>query len=157
MEELPAQFRQEGLFEQLEGELVQGQRALLVRGDLAREWLPRELRSRGVDAVELDVYETVLAKHQDDLVLELLQEGSVHVVTFTSSSTVTNLLEVLRRSGIEQPEQLLAGTQIASIGPITTATAKEAGLSVSIEPEEATIEALVAAIASHRLAQRPKG
>ncbi|GFN33648.1 uroporphyrinogen-III C-methyltransferase [Paenibacillus xylaniclasticus] len=154
VEELPAQFRQEGLLERLEGELVQGQRALLVRGDLAREWLPRELRSRGMDAVELDVYETVIAEHQDEMVLELLQEGAVHVVTFTSSSTVTNLLELLRRSGIEQPQQLLAKTQIASIGPITSATAQEAGLHVSIEPEEATIESLVAAIAAHRLAQR---
>ncbi|EFM09286.1 uroporphyrin-III C-methyltransferase [Paenibacillus curdlanolyticus YK9] len=154
VEELPAQFRQEGLVEKLDASLKAGQRALIARGDLAREVLPRELNARGVETVELDVYETVLAEHQDEMALELLQEGAVHVVTFTSSSTVTNLIELLRRNGVEEPEKLLAKSQIASIGPLTTATAAEAGLHVTIEPEEATIEALVAAIAAQRLADR---
>ncbi|MWC28732.1 uroporphyrinogen-III C-methyltransferase [Paenibacillus sp. MMS18-CY102] len=154
VDELPAQFRQEGLVEQLDASLKPGQRALIARGDLAREVLPRELNARGVETVELDVYETVIAEYQDDMALELLEEGAVHVITFTSSSTVTNLIELLRRNGIEEPEKLLAKSHIASIGPVTTATAAAAGLQVSIEPEEATIEALVAAIAAQRLADR---
>ncbi|MBD3917738.1 uroporphyrinogen-III C-methyltransferase [Paenibacillus sp. PR3] len=154
VEELPGKYMQEGLLEQLSGEVQSGQRALLARGDLARKVLPRELRALGVEAVELDVYETVIADRQDELALEQLRDGDVHVVTFTSSSTVTNLLTLLRANGVEDPVALLKQTQIASIGPITTQAVNAAGLEVAIEPEEATIEALVAAIVAKRLVDR---
>ena len=154
VEELPGKYMQEGLLEQLSGEVQPGQRALLARGDLARKVLPSELRALGVDAVELDVYETVIADRQDELALEQLRDGDVHVVTFTSSSTVTNLMTLLKANGVEDPVALLKQTQIASIGPITTQAVKAAGLEVAIEPEEATIEALVAAIVAKRLADR---
>lgn len=153
---LPGKFQASDLLVSLEGHLLPGQRVLLPRGDLAREVLPRELLAKGLVPVEIDVYETVLAESQDEEALELLRGGNVHVITFASSSTVTNLLEVLRRMGVEQPLELLKGIEIACIGPITAQTAVEAGLAVTIQPKDATIDELVAAIAESRLAQRAK-
>ncbi|MGO4370141.1 uroporphyrinogen-III C-methyltransferase [Paenibacillus sp. 2TAB19] len=152
-EELPVQFHAEGLLEQLDPHLKAGERVLLPRGDLAREVLPRELQSKGLEAVEIDVYETVLADTQDELALEWLREKRIHMITFTSSSTVTNLLELLRRRGIEDPAEHLAGIPIASIGPITSKTVIDAGLSVTVEPEHSTIDSLIDAIAAYRAAK----
>lgn len=153
-EQLPAKFQAEGLLEQLEGELKPGERVLLPRGDLAREILPRELKAKGLVPVELDVYETVIADSQDEQAFEWIRNREIHAITFTSSSTVTNLFGVLRRNGFEDPAAQLAGIDVASIGPVTSKTASEAGLSVTIEPEDATIEALVEALVQHRMTKR---
>ncbi|RAP77851.1 uroporphyrinogen-III C-methyltransferase [Paenibacillus montanisoli] len=151
---LPVKFQADELLGSLSGQLIEGQRVLLPRGDLAREVLPRELKAKGLIPVEIDVYETVLADNQDQETLELLKKRSVHVITFASSSTVTNLFEVLRRVGVSDPLELLQGIDIACIGPITAKTAEEAGLTVTIQPEDATIDGLIDAIAESRLALR---
>ncbi|TCM97694.1 uroporphyrinogen III methyltransferase/synthase [Paenibacillus sp. BK033] len=153
-DQLPAKFQAEGLLERLEGELQPGEKVLLPRGDLAREILPRELKAKGLVPVELDVYETVIAESQDEQAFEWIRKREIHAITFTSSSTVTNLLEVLRRNGFKDPAAQLAGIDIASIGPVTTKTATEAGLSVTIEPEDATIEALVEALVQYQMTKR---
>ncbi|SFJ10892.1 uroporphyrinogen III methyltransferase / synthase [Paenibacillus sp. UNC496MF] len=150
---LPVKFQADDLLASLEERLRPGQRVLLPRGDLAREVLPRELRAKGLHPVEIDVYETIIAQDQDEEALEHLRSGNVHVVTFASSSTVTNLLEVLRRMGVERPLELLKGVDIACIGPVTARTAANAGLTVTIQPEDATIDGLIAAIAESRLAR----
>ncbi len=145
-EQIPAKFQAEGLLEQLASELLTGQKVLLPRGDLAREVLPRELEAKGLFPVEIDVYETKLAEPVDELALHWLKEKEVHVITFTSSSTVTNLLEMLRRSGVEHPAHWLEGIPIISIGPLTSQTARDAGLKVTAEAQEATIEGLLQAL-----------
>ncbi|RUS47630.1 uroporphyrinogen-III C-methyltransferase [Cohnella sp. AR92] len=140
---LPEKFLAEGLLESLAQRVQAGQKALLPRGDLARDVLPRELNALGLETVSLDVYETVPAGRHDEFLLELLQDGGIHAVTFTSSSTVTNLMEALRRMGAESPAELLAGAAVACIGPITAKTAEEHGLRVTAVAEESTIEGLI--------------
>ena len=149
-EELPEKYHAEGLLERLEPHLKSGERVLLARGNLARDVLPRELAAKGLIPVEATVYETVLADRQDDRVIEQLRSGEIHLITFTSSSTVTNLLELLKRKGIANPAELLAGIPIASIGPITSRTITDAGLAVAIEAESFTIEGLLDAIIARR-------
>lgn len=152
--ELPETFHAEGLLESMRSHVRSGQRALLPRGDLARKSLPEALRALGVEPVEIDVYETVPAAGGEDIV-EMLREGRIHIVTFTSASTVRNLIGRLRGLGPDNPVELLGKTAVASIGPLTSAAAREAGLSVAIEPPESTIDALVAAIAAYWAGRRP--
>lgn len=154
VEELPVQFHAESLLDRVSDWLKPGDRALLPRGDLAREVLPKELRAKGVEAVEIDVYETVIADTQDDLALEWLREGGIHMITFTSSSTVTNLLEVLRRRGVKEPIELLKKIPLASIGPITTKTIEEFGLHATVEAESSTLDSLLTAITAYNQERR---
>jgi uroporphyrinogen III methyltransferase / synthase len=77
-------------------------------------------------------------------VKEQLEAGEIHVVTFTSSSTVTNFVELV--GGPEAARRIGARTTIACIGPITARTAEEHGLPVTIMPEENTVPALAQAI-----------
>jgi uroporphyrinogen-III synthase len=74
-----------------------------------------------------------------------------HVVTFTSSSTVRNFVELLGGRG-RPPHipDLLDGVRLASIGPITSATLREFGLPVHVEAEEYTITGLTRAIVDDR-------
>ncbi|MCQ4088182.1 uroporphyrinogen-III C-methyltransferase [Saccharibacillus sp. JS10] len=139
----PENFDAEGMIETFGDRLIPGQKVLLPRGDLARSWLPQTLRERGLDVTELDTYETVLTQENDEELLDLLQDGKIHAITFTSSSTVRNLVAVLKRMGQTDAVQLLNTSVIACIGPQTANTAKELGLHVDLLAQEATIEGLL--------------
>ncbi|TFE30687.1 uroporphyrinogen-III C-methyltransferase [Cohnella luojiensis] len=147
---LPESFRAEGLLDSLDSQITAGQSALLPRGDLARETLPKELKERGVRTVEIDVYETAMSAPRDLWLPEMLANGEIHVITFTSSSTVINLLEALRGLGVNNPAETLNHIEIACIGPVTAKTAEENGLRVSIVPEKYTIDGLVEALVERR-------
>ena len=73
----------------------------------------------------------------------MLKDKLIDVITFTSSSTVKNFIESIKGHSIDE---LLSGVALASIGPITTKTATELGLDVSVTAEEYTIPGLVKAM-----------
>ncbi|MBT2290521.1 uroporphyrinogen-III C-methyltransferase [Paenibacillus albidus] len=154
-EELPQRFQAEGLLEQLGPQLRPGEKVLLPRGDLARDWLPEQLTELGLQVTEADTYETVVTGEDDIELLKLLEEGRIHAVTFTSSSTVRNFLDILRRMGLSDPLPLLEKVKIACIGPVTEQTAVEAGLTPGLLPDEATIEALVQELCRWNETTRP--
>ncbi|RTE08022.1 uroporphyrinogen-III C-methyltransferase [Paenibacillus whitsoniae] len=140
---IPAKFQGEGILEALEAELRAGQKALLPTADLARDYLPKRLGELGLSVTEVDIYENVLSVDDGDELLQLLTTQSIHIITFTSSSTVTNLFEALRQLGVEDPLSLLQGVEIACIGPKTAETAAKAGLPITYMAEEATVASLV--------------
>ena len=108
---------------------------LLARAEVARDVLPDGLRAKGWDVEVVDAYRTVRAEPDAD---RLAGVAAADIVTFTSSSTVTRFLEV---AGAEHLPRM-----VACIGPITAATAREAGIEVDVEAEEHSIEGLVAAV-----------
>jgi uroporphyrinogen III methyltransferase/synthase len=124
----------EGLLEALMAIDVAGERVLVARASEARDALPDGLRERGADAVVVPVYETVAEQMDDD---QLAALGRADYVTFTSSSTVRFLMDALDGRGLPN------GARVVSIGPITSATAREHGLEVHAEAERHDIDGLV--------------
>ncbi|MDR0267742.1 uroporphyrinogen-III C-methyltransferase [Paenibacillus sp.] len=152
--ELPRFFQAEGMIESLGSQLLSGQKVLLPRGDLGRAWLPEKLADMGLDVTVVDIYQTVLSQDEDHELVKLFEEGAIHVITFTSSSTVTNLIEKMKRMGVQDPVRLLRTAEAACIGEVTAKTAREAGLRVSVVAEEATINGLVDSLCSYMNDQR---
>jgi len=139
---VPDEYVGEGVLEGLCVRGVgQGTRVLLPRALEAREVLPAELSARGARVDVVPVYRTVPGAG-DPEVLERLRAGEADAVTFTSSSTVRHFVRLT--GGVD-----LSDVVIACIGPITAATAREHGLTVTVEPEEYTVPALVAALELH--------
>lgn len=126
---------------------VKGKRVLLVRAKVARDVIPQELRRAGAHVDVVEAYETVVPQSsRRRLQAALARAGRrPHVVTFTSSSTVRNFVELL---GMEKAKRrsALAGIRMASIGPVTSATLRELGLPVDIAAREFTIPGLITAI-----------
>lgn len=143
-------FVAEGLIEALESHHLAAARVLLPRAAQARPVLPETLRRRGAEVEVVPAYRTRAPAGSADKLAEALDQG-VDIITFTASSTVTNLLEL---AGQQRHQRLVAASAegavtIASIGPITSDTARAAGLTVHLEPEAYTIEALVDSLARH--------
>ena len=130
-----------------EMEDVDGKRILLPRAKIATADLPNGLREKGASVDDVPLYDTVKVaiggdKRRDEIEADLLN-GRIDLVTFTSSSTVTNFLEMFPTHA---PKVLLAGAKIAVIGPTTQKTAKKHNLQVDVIAKEASIESLVEAI-----------
>ncbi|MDO4921786.1 MAG: uroporphyrinogen-III C-methyltransferase [Phascolarctobacterium sp.] len=138
---IPSAYKAEELAEALADKIVPGDKILIARAKVAREVLPESLRKIGADVNVVTAYETVADCENKDELLAALQNGDASVVTFTSSSTVTNLLKVL---GNEQ--KLLANAALAAIGPVTAETLRKHGFAPAIEAQEYTIDGLMRAI-----------
>ncbi|MEM9873530.1 MAG: uroporphyrinogen-III synthase [Myxococcota bacterium] len=120
-----------------------GGKVLLPRALVAREVLPATLRAHGFTVDVVPVYETVPAPNADAL-RRTIAEG-VDAVLFTSSSTVDHFIAALGPA----TASLLATTTVASIGPITTATAERHGLRVAVTAATSTSLGLVDALEEH--------
>jgi uroporphyrinogen III methyltransferase/synthase len=143
---IPGEYRAEGLVEAFGGEAVRGKRFLLARAQEARDVLPRQLAQMGAAVDVAAVYRTVMPEGAGEAVRALLEGGAVDVVTFTSSSTVTNFARMM---GDAPLARLLQGVVVACIGPITAETAHAAGIQPSVVARTYTIEGLVAALVDH--------
>lgn len=125
---------------------VKGKRVLLVRAKVARDVIPSELRKAGAEVNIAEAYETIVPESSRARLRAALANPRrrPHVVTFTSSSTVKNFVELLgTRTTIRTR---LRGVKLASIGPVTSGTLHELGLGADIDAEEYTIPGLVDAI-----------
>jgi uroporphyrinogen-III synthase len=141
---------------------VRGKRVLLVRAKVARDVIPRELRKAGARVDVVEAYETVVPESSRRRLQSALRNPlrRPHVVTFTSSSTVRNFVELLgaarsaKRAVGALPGRGVRGSMIrcdstirfASIGPVTSSTLRELGLRADINAREFTIPGLVKAI-----------
>ena len=140
---VPDRAVSEALAEGLIDQGVQGRRVLLPRADAGREVLARSLREAGAAVDDVPVYRTVAPSGLDDRLDDIL-DGGIDAATFTSSSTVRNLVRLLD-GGLDR----LSGVLVACIGPVTAATAREMGLEVGLVAREHTIPGLVDALEQH--------
>jgi uroporphyrinogen III methyltransferase / synthase len=133
---VPERFVAEALVEALADVEVAGRKVLVARAAEARDVLPDALRERGAEVDVVALYETVREEPSPETV-EAAQ--SADYVTFTSSSTVRNLTEALG-------DRFPRAARIVSIGPVTGAAARGAGLEVHVEAERHDVEGLVEAL-----------
>ena len=117
---------------------VENLRILLARAEKARDLLPRELSALGAIVDEGFAYRTVPETRDDSGARRRLLEEGADLITFTSSSTVENFMALK----LPWPEKM----QVASIGPVTSNTAREHGLTVAVEARRHDIPGLVAAL-----------
>jgi len=149
---VPEEYVAESVVESLRDQ-VAGKRVLLARAKVARDVIPRELRGLGAVVDVVEAYETVVPESSRTRLRTILKDAKrrPHVITFTSSSTVRNFVALLGKEmwrGRPRPRKVSASDHVrfASIGPVTSSTLRELGLSVDIEAKEYTIPGLIKAI-----------
>ena len=148
---VPREYLAEGLLEALGDRHLHGKAFLIPRAKVARDVVPRVLREKGGRVEVVEAYETAIPQLTPGELRRLLTPPP-DVITFTSSSTATNFF---RLAGENDVSQLLRGAAVASIGPITSATIRKLGLTVTIEAKESTMQGLVRAIAEHFRGPKP--
>jgi uroporphyrinogen-III synthase len=119
-------------------------RFLLLRAESARELLPETLRAAGADVTIAPVYRNIVPSDSIAAIPQLFSTPNnwPAAITFTSSSTATNLLALLEASGLTLPPEILR----ISIGPITSQTLRDLNLPPHAEAAEPNLPALVAEV-----------
>lgn len=138
---IPSAYKAEELADALAADTKVGDKLLLARAKIARNVLPERLRALGAQVDVVTAYETVADCQNKEELLEALESGEASLVTFTSSSTVTNLLDVLG-----DKKDLLNKVALAAIGPVTAETLEKHGLKPAVSAAEYTIDGLMTAI-----------
>ncbi|HZS51245.1 MAG TPA: uroporphyrinogen-III synthase, partial [Bryobacterales bacterium] len=133
---MPAEYVAESVVAAFEKIPLEGARILLPRAAVARDLIPTELEKRGARVQVVEAYRTAPPR-------EAKWPEGLHPdwIVFTSSSTVENFHALFGAARLE-------GVRVASIGPVTSATARRLGIPVTIEPKEHTIPGLVEALAA---------
>ncbi|MEN8135361.1 MAG: uroporphyrinogen-III C-methyltransferase [Thermodesulfobacteriota bacterium] len=142
---LPTEFTGEGLAEVLLERGVKDNKILIPRALKARKILPEKLQEGGATVTIAPVYQNVRPDDYE-MVRKALEEKQIDMVTFTSSSTVRNFLEMLEIKNDDEFKRLLGEVKIAVIGPITAKTALKNNLKIDVQPDTYTIAAMVEAI-----------
>lgn len=137
---VPESFVAEGILEALSDRPLAGVRTLVARARGSRPALVDGLRARAAAVDEVELYASVAQPADAVTLAAALAAGHL---TFTASSTVTSFMALL---GPQERAAVAAGPRVVSIGPVTSATAREQGLEVHAEATEFTIPGLVAAL-----------
>ncbi len=143
---VPTDFRAEGLVASLSPLVHPGHLLLLPRAQEAREILPEEMIKRGAIVHVVPSYKTAPPATLPPATAAAIQNGDVDVLTFASSSTVTNFAQLVGRDHFQK---LAAKVVIAAIGPVTAKTLETFGLRAHIQPQTYTIPALTEAIVDY--------
>jgi uroporphyrinogen III methyltransferase/synthase len=138
---MPDEYRAEAIVEALKVWQIKGARILLPRAAQARETLPEELRKMGAHVDVVSAYQTVKPEYDTEKVRKMLKNGTIHMVTFTSSSTVLNFVDMFDVDHDRLVEWMRA-VAVACIGPITAKTAQMKGFKVDLIAPEYTIDSL---------------
>ena len=134
---VPPQFVAESLLEEMGKQNLAGKKILLPCSADARPVLAEGLKALGADVNRIHIYNAVKPEHIDADMLEEVKHADI--ITFTSSSTVTNFFDIVK-----------PGNQIiASIGPVTTKTLEENGVRAHVTASEYTISGLVQAMVEY--------
>lgn len=137
---MPEEYVAESLVQAFAKENLAGKKMLLPRAAVARDVIPVELAKLGAQVDVVEAYRNVVPPNATALAREIFSsDKKPDWITFTSSSTVKNLLAITGR-------EALAGVRIASIGPVTSSTLCAHGLTVDAEAKQFTLDGLVDAI-----------
>ncbi len=143
---VPARFQAEGILETLAPETMRGKRVLIPRAEKAREILPETLRSWGATVDVMVAYRTLVPDTKTTPLVRLIEQRTIDMITFTSSSTVSNFTRLFDNRRLNE---ILRDVPIACIGPITKDTVEHLGGRAAVVAAEFTIPGLVQAIADY--------
>ncbi len=143
---LPETYRAESVVKAFSDREIKDKKILIPRAKEARAILPDQLKEMGAYVHEVTAYETSLVDSDKTTIVKMLENNEIDIVTFTSSSTVKNFVDLLPS---DKYRELIKDITTACIGPITDKTAESLGFKPDIVATNYTIEGLVDSILQH--------
>ena len=143
---VPERYQAEGILDSLDADEMKGKNVLIPRAAKARNVLPDTLRQWGANVDVVEAYRTAAPDIDVAALRQRLQRGDADIVTFTSSSTVNNFVELFAAADLPS---LVGSAAVACIGPITAKTVEDLGGKVVIMAREFTIDGLVKAMVDY--------
>jgi uroporphyrinogen III methyltransferase/synthase len=138
---MPREYVAEALAESFAAERLAGARVLIPSAALARDVVPRFLRTLGAEVDVVEAYRNIIPSGARERLQHIMRKPLPDWVTFASPSAVENAVELAGVSAFRE-------VKIASIGPVTSNAIRAHALPVATEAEPHTVTGLVAALES---------
>ena len=142
---VPKNYRAEGVIAELLAQGVAGKRVLYPRAEISRSLIIDKLQEAGAEVLAPVAYRTLRPTGKEEMIRHLLAAGELDAVCFSSSSTFDNLLAMFG----DELKTLQGRAEFFSIGPLTSETIRKHGFQVALEPEQSTLDHLVAAMVEY--------
>ncbi len=142
VEVVPEDYVAESLIEAFGSEDVAAARILMPSAAITRDVAAPELRRRGAHVDVIEAYRNILPPEAPAQARAVFQPPYPDWVTFASSSAVTNIVKLVGTG-------ILNKTMLASIGPVTSNTARQNALTITAEARNYSVDGLVDAIVEH--------
>jgi len=139
----PKEYLAEAFVEEFLSFFQPGMKVLIPKGNLAREYISSSLEAQGANVDEIVIYETFFPETSREKLVTMLKEKQLHILTFTSPSTVDHFMQVVKEHRLEH---LIDDCLATCIGPITLERAKAFGLKIDAMPDTYTIDHMLKSI-----------
>lgn len=133
----PSKYVAEEFVEEFLPLISEGEKVLIPKGNLAREYIATSLMKKGATVDEIIIYETYLPEESRLKLIESLREDKLDILTFTSPSTIDHFMDTVKMYALEDKLQRCI---VACIGPVSKERAESHGLTVHVMPETYTVE-----------------
>jgi uroporphyrinogen III methyltransferase/synthase len=143
---VPSRYQAEGILDLFDPQEMRGKLVLIPRAAKARDVLPETLRHWGASVDVVEAYRTVAPAGDFSVAKDLLRQGKIDLISFTSSSTVRHFFQLFEGAYLGE---ILGETIVACIGPITAKTVEELGGRPSIVASRFTMDGLIGAIVAY--------
>jgi uroporphyrinogen-III synthase len=136
VDRIPSEATGAAIAAELAADGLSGTRALLARARSGRPELPAALRAEGAVVDDVAMYDTVALRPSPEAVAGVLASD---LVVLTAPSAVSSLADALGAAGA-------SGVAVVTIGPTTSAAARDAGFTVAAESLAQSVDGLVDAV-----------
>ncbi|MBT2643077.1 uroporphyrinogen-III synthase [Bacillus sp. ISL-41] len=141
---VPEEFVAEGFVDEFLPHVNQGDKILIPKGNLARDYISAALKDKGAIVDEIIIYETFMPDESRGKLVKMLSEKSLDILTFTSPSTIDHFMKIVEEN---QLRDKLEHCIVACIGPVSKRKAEQRGLKVHAMPEKYTVEEMLKSVA----------
>ncbi len=142
---VPEEYVAEGFIDEFLPHVNQGERILIPKGNLARDYISAALKEKGAIVDEIIIYETFMPDESRGKLVKMLSEESLDILTFTSPSTIDHFMKIVEEN---QLRDKLERCIVACIGPVSKRKAEQRGLKVHAMPEKYTVEEMLKSVAN---------
>lgn len=139
----PKHYVAEHFVEEFASQIEEGMKVLIPKGNLAREYIAASLKEQGAIVDEVIIYETYLPDDSREKMVQMLKQGSLDILTFTSPSTIDHFMDIVVQNRLHKQ---LENCIVACIGPVSKRKAEEWGMTVHASPEKYTVEEMLKSI-----------
>ncbi|KIY22393.1 MULTISPECIES: uroporphyrinogen-III synthase [Mesobacillus] len=143
---LPQEYVAERFTEEFLPYVKAGDKVLIPKGNLARDYISSSLKKKGAIVEEIIIYETYLPQDSKDKLVQMLSEERLDILTFTSPSTIDHFMGIVEDYHLRDK---LAHCIVACIGPVSKRKAEQWGLKVDAMPEKYTVEEMLKSVAEY--------
>lgn len=139
----PSEYVAEGFVEEFLPIVKPGEKVLIPKGNLARDYIAQRLSEAGAEVTETVIYETFAPEESKRLLVRYLEEQELDVLTFTSPSTIDHFMEIVEENHLHEKIQ---NCLVACIGPVSVNNAIHYGLTVDVCPKDYTVKDMLLAV-----------